>query len=166
MLEKIGNWIFPLKSCFSIGCDIRLKVSANLGFSIGIGPKPKQWVRSYTSLFNTSLFRWLHMGHFTHFLFQVKHQPNKVESLPLCQITTTTSHKRCCLSSLFPKNPQKSSKNTTELLLFTTTTLDIIQLSSTYYKVGYDYWVVTVKMVEILYLKANPITLTWIFPHC
>lgn len=65
---------------------------------------------------------------------KVKHQPNKVESLPLCQITTTTSHKRCCLSSLFPKNPQKSSKNTTELLLFTTTTLDIIQLSSTYYK--------------------------------
>merc|ERR1711971_907867 len=56
-----------------------------------------------------------------------------VENLPLCQITTTTSHKRCCLSSLFPKNPQKSSKNTTELL-FTTTTLDIIQLSSTYYK--------------------------------
>merc|ERR1711971_730689 len=64
---------------------------------------------------------------------KVKYQPNKVENLPLCQITTTTSHKRCCLSSLFPKNPQKSSKNTTELL-FTTTTLDIIQLSSTYYK--------------------------------
>merc|ERR1712086_724493 len=64
---------------------------------------------------------------------KVKHQPNKVENLPLCQITTSTSHKRCCLSSLFPKNPKKSSKNTTELL-FTTTTLDIIQLSSTYYK--------------------------------
>merc|ERR1711934_388616 len=64
---------------------------------------------------------------------KVKHQPNKVENLPLCQITTTTSHKRCCLSSLFPKIHKNLQKNTTELL-FTTTTLDIIQLSSTYYK--------------------------------
>ena len=44
MMEKIGNWIFPQKSGFSIGP----KVSANLGFGIGIRPKPKQWFRSYT----------------------------------------------------------------------------------------------------------------------
>ena len=41
MMEKIGNWIFPLKFGFSIGYDIGPKVSANLGFGIGIGPKTK-----------------------------------------------------------------------------------------------------------------------------
>ena len=41
MMEKIGNWIFPLKSGFGIGYGIGPKVSANMGFSIGIGPKPK-----------------------------------------------------------------------------------------------------------------------------
>ena len=39
MMEKIGNWIFHLKSGFGIGYDNNPKVSANLGFSIGIGPK-------------------------------------------------------------------------------------------------------------------------------
>ena len=39
MMEKIGKWIFPLKSGFSIGYSIGPKISANLGF--GIGPKPK-----------------------------------------------------------------------------------------------------------------------------
>ena len=39
MMEKIGNWTFPLKSGFGISYDIGPKVSANLGF--GIGPEPK-----------------------------------------------------------------------------------------------------------------------------
>ena len=34
MMVKIGNWIFPLKSGFGIG--IGPKVSANIGFGIGI----------------------------------------------------------------------------------------------------------------------------------
>jgi hypothetical protein len=38
MMEKSGNWIFPLKPGFSIGYGIGPKVSGNLGFSIG--PKP------------------------------------------------------------------------------------------------------------------------------
>ena len=38
MMEKNGNWIFPLKLGFSIGYAIRPKVLANLGF--GIRPKP------------------------------------------------------------------------------------------------------------------------------
>ena len=41
MMEKIGNWIFPLKSGFGIGDSISPKVSAKLGFGIGIRPKPK-----------------------------------------------------------------------------------------------------------------------------
>ena len=28
------------------------KVSANLGFGFGIGPKPKQWFRLYTNVYN------------------------------------------------------------------------------------------------------------------
>merc|ERR550534_413221 len=87
---------------------------------------------------------------------KVKHQPNKVENLPLCQITTTTSHKRCCLSSLFPKNPQKSSKNTTELLLFTTTTLDIIQLSSTTTKKLPKSHTITMSNPALLDKKMSP----------
>ena len=49
MTEEIGNRIFSLKSGCSIGCGIGPKVSANLGFGVGIGPKPKQWFRSYTN---------------------------------------------------------------------------------------------------------------------
>ena len=41
MMKKVGNWIFPLKSGFGIDYGISPKVSANLGFGIGIGPKPK-----------------------------------------------------------------------------------------------------------------------------
>ena len=37
-MEKIGNWIFPLKSGFGNGYGIGPKVLANLGF--GIGSKP------------------------------------------------------------------------------------------------------------------------------
>jgi len=61
---------------------------------------------------------------------KVKHQPNKVENLPLCQIHLTNVV--VCLLC-FQKIQKNLQKNTTELL-FTTTTLDIIQLSSTYYK--------------------------------
>ena len=39
MMEKIGNWILPLKSGFGIGYGIDPKVSANLG--LGIRQKPK-----------------------------------------------------------------------------------------------------------------------------
>ena len=39
MMEKVGNWIFPLKYGFGIGYSIGLKVSANLGFDISIGQK-------------------------------------------------------------------------------------------------------------------------------
>ena len=48
MMEKVGNWIFPLKSGYGIGYSIGPKVSANLGFGISIGLKPKQWFPSYT----------------------------------------------------------------------------------------------------------------------
>ena len=41
MMEKIGNWIFPMKSDLGIGYGIGPKISANLGFDIDIGPKPK-----------------------------------------------------------------------------------------------------------------------------
>ena len=41
MIENIGNWIFTLKSGFSIGCGIGLKVLANLGFGIATEPKSK-----------------------------------------------------------------------------------------------------------------------------
>ena len=40
-MEKIGNWIFSLKSGFDMGYGIGPKVSGNLGLGIGIGPKPK-----------------------------------------------------------------------------------------------------------------------------
>ena len=40
-MEKIGNWIFPLKFGFGNGYRIGQKVWANLGFGIGIEPKPK-----------------------------------------------------------------------------------------------------------------------------
>ena len=36
MMEKNGNWIFPLKSGFGIGYSIGPKVLANLGLGIGI----------------------------------------------------------------------------------------------------------------------------------
>ena len=39
-----------LKMQFRYQLQYRPKVSANLGFSFGIGPKPKQWFRSYTTL--------------------------------------------------------------------------------------------------------------------
>ena len=41
MMEKLGNWIFPLKFGFGIGYVIGPNVLANLGFGIGIGPKSK-----------------------------------------------------------------------------------------------------------------------------
>ena len=41
MMEKIGDWIFTLKSGFIISYSIGPKVSANLGFGIGPKPKPK-----------------------------------------------------------------------------------------------------------------------------
>ena len=54
MMEKIphaiGNQILSLKCSFGIVYSIGQKyVSANLGFGFGIGPKPKQWFRSYTT---------------------------------------------------------------------------------------------------------------------
>ena len=41
MMEKIGNWIFPLKTGFRISYSIGPKVSANMGFGSHIRPKPK-----------------------------------------------------------------------------------------------------------------------------
>ena len=58
MIEKIGGWIFPLKSGFSIGYGIDLKVSANLGFGISIGPKQKFQVQdSFSEYFFLEIWR-------------------------------------------------------------------------------------------------------------
>ena len=47
MMEKNGNWIFPLKPGFSIGYGIGPKVSAKLGFGI----RPNTWP-NYVSIVN------------------------------------------------------------------------------------------------------------------
>ena len=41
MMEKIGSLISPLKPSFGMSNGISPKILANLGFGIGIGPKPK-----------------------------------------------------------------------------------------------------------------------------
>ena len=40
---------------FRYWLQYRPKVSDNVGFSLGIGPKPKQWFRSYTTWHRSSL---------------------------------------------------------------------------------------------------------------
>ena len=57
MMEKIPNTEaklsvlldYPFEMWFRYRLRYRPKVSANLGFSFGIGPKPKHGFRSYTS---------------------------------------------------------------------------------------------------------------------
>ena len=73
MIEKIphtiGNQIFPFEIWFRYRLGYRQKLSTNLGFGIGIGPKPKQWFRSYTRILYLGWFWPLGQFKIHHFLF-------------------------------------------------------------------------------------------------